>query len=77
MLLQLGYVSARKRLTATHTPGWLQVNHIYVNSEDIKETGFTYVMPKNILKKFICIADLRTQVAGYIYGVSPPDNPQV
>ena len=55
----------------------LRVNHIYVNSEDIRETGFTYVMPKNVLKKFICIADLRTQVAGYIYGVSPPDNPQV
>lgn len=34
-------------------------------------------MPKNILKKFICIADLRTQIAGYLYGVSPPDNPQV
>ena len=55
----------------------LRVNHIYVNSEDIRETGFTYVMPKNVLKKFICIADLRTQIAGYIYGVSPPDNPQV
>lgn len=34
-------------------------------------------MPKNVLKKFICIADLRTQVAGFLYGVSPPDNPQV
>lgn len=34
-------------------------------------------MPKNILKKFICIADLRTQIAGYLYGISPPDNPQV
>ena len=34
-------------------------------------------MPKNLLKKFICIADLRTQIAGYMYGVSPPDNPQV
>lgn len=34
-------------------------------------------MPKNILKKFICIADLRTQISGYLYGVSPPDNPQV
>lgn len=55
----------------------LRVNHIYVNSDDIRESGFTYVMPKNVLKKFICIADLRTQVAGYIYGVSPPDNPQV
>ncbi|KAF6150257.1 hypothetical protein GIB67_017157 [Kingdonia uniflora] len=56
---------------------YLRVNHIYVNSEDIKETGFTYIMPKNILKKFICIAYLRTQIAGYIYGISPPDNPQV
>ncbi|KAF9623564.1 hypothetical protein IFM89_003354 [Coptis chinensis] len=56
---------------------YLRVNHIYVNSEDIKETGFTYIMPKNILKKFICVADLRTQIAGYLYGISPPDNPQV
>ncbi|KAF2323227.1 hypothetical protein GH714_034239 [Hevea brasiliensis] len=56
---------------------YLRVNHIYVNSEDIKETGYTYIMPKNILKKFICIADLRTQISGYLYGISPPDNPQV
>lgn len=34
-------------------------------------------MPKNLLKKFITVADLRTQVAGLLYGVSPPDNPQV
>jgi len=55
----------------------LRTNHIYVNSEDIKETGYTYILPKNILKKFICIADLRTQIAGYVYGLSPPDNPNV
>lgn len=42
-----------------------------------QETGYTYIMPKNILKKFICIADLRTQISGYLYGISPPDNPQV
>ena len=35
------------------------------------------MFPKNILKKFITIADLRVQVAGYLYGVSPPDNPLV
>jgi pre-mRNA-processing factor 8 len=34
-------------------------------------------MPKNLLKKFITVADLRTQVAGLLYGLSPPDNPQV
>ena len=55
----------------------LRVNHIYVNSEDITETGYTYVMPKNLLKKFICVADLRTQIAGFMYGISPPDNLQV
>ena len=56
---------------------YLRVNHIYVNSDDIKETGYTYIMPKNILKNLICIADLRTQVAGFLYGLSPRDNPQV
>merc|ERR1712203_274318 len=55
----------------------LRTNHIYVSSDDIKETGFTYILPKNILKKFVMISDLRTQIAGYLYGVSPPDNPQV
>ncbi|ESQ55973.1 hypothetical protein EUTSA_v10024184mg [Eutrema salsugineum] len=55
----------------------LRVSHIYVNSYDIDEAGYTYIMPKNILKKFIRIADLRTQIAGYLYGVSPLDNPQV
>ncbi|KAJ3320388.1 Pre-mRNA-processing-splicing factor 8 [Boothiomyces sp. JEL0866] len=55
----------------------LRTNHIFVNSDDIKENGFTYILPKNILKKFITISDLRTQVAGYLYGVTPPDAPQV
>lgn len=55
----------------------LRTNHIYVSSEDISETGYTYVFPKNILSKFITISDLRTQIAGFLYGVSPPDNPQV
>ena len=33
--------------------------------------GYTYVMPKNMLKKFICVADLRTQISAYLYGISP------
>merc|ERR1712176_1626900 len=41
----------------------LRTKHIYVSSEDISEDGLTYVLPKNILSKFITIADLRTQVA--------------
>jgi pre-mRNA-processing factor 8 len=55
-----------------------RANNIYINSEDVKEEGhYTYVMPKNVLKRFITIADLRLQVAGYLYGKSPPDNDQV
>ena len=55
----------------------LRTNHIYVNSEDLSEAGFTYVLPKNILKRFICISDLRIQIAGFLYGITPADNPQV
>jgi pre-mRNA-processing factor 8 len=55
----------------------LRTNHIYVSSEDVDENGFTYILPKNVLKKFITIADLRTQIAGLMYGRSPPDNPMV
>ncbi|KAG7250385.1 hypothetical protein CRUP_009374, partial [Coryphaenoides rupestris] len=31
----------------------------------------------NVLKKFICISDLRAQMLATLYGTSPPDNPQV
>jgi len=55
----------------------LRTNNIFVNTDDVKETGFTYVLPKNVLKRFIVISDLRTQIGGYMYGVSPADNPQV
>ncbi|EEH11039.1 mRNA splicing protein PRP8 [Histoplasma capsulatum G186AR] len=55
-----------------------RANNIYISSDDIQEEGhYTYIMPKNILKRFITIADLRVQVAGYLYGGSPPDNDQV
>ncbi|KAI0395328.1 pre-mRNA processing splicing factor 8 [Xylariaceae sp. FL0594] len=52
-------------------------NNIYVSSVDNDLDDITYVMPNNILKKFITVADLRVQVAGYLYGVSAPDNDQV
>ncbi|KAI5926440.1 PROCN-domain-containing protein [Camillea tinctor] len=54
-----------------------RANNIYVSSVDNDLDDITYVMPNNILKKFITIADLRVQVAGYLYGVSAPDNDQV
>lgn len=54
-----------------------RANNMYVAPVDSDVDDMTYVMPKNILKKFITIADLRVQVAGYLYGVSPADNDQV
>ncbi|XP_049849432.1 pre-mRNA-processing-splicing factor 8-like [Schistocerca gregaria] len=55
----------------------LRTNNIYVVSDNVKEDGYTYIIPKNVLKKFVQIADLRTQIAGYLYGVSPVNNPYV
>ena len=56
-----------------------RANNIYISSDDIHESEdrYTYILPKNVLKRFITIADLRVQVAGYLYGSSPPDNKQV
>ncbi len=59
----------------------LRTQHLYVASDvatlGVAESGFTYVLPKNVLRKFIVSADLRTQIAAFIYGVSPEENPQV
>jgi pre-mRNA-processing factor 8 len=54
-----------------------RVHNIFMRNDDSTKNGYIYVIPNNILKKFICIADLRTQIAGYMYGVSPVDNLQV
>ena len=53
---------------------YLRTNHIYVNTENIREKKFTYILPKNLLKHFITIADLRTQIGGFIYGTSIEKN---
>ncbi len=55
----------------------LRTKHIYVSTDDIQEEGITYVLPKNVLSRFITASDLRTQVSAYLYGASPPDNDQV
>ncbi|TPX14374.1 uncharacterized protein E0L32_005570 [Thyridium curvatum] len=54
-----------------------RANNIYVSPADAEGNEITYVMPNNILKRFITIADLRVQVAGYLYGSSPPETDQV
>ncbi|KAJ3754297.1 PRP8 domain IV core-domain-containing protein [Lentinula raphanica] len=66
-----------RAISATHLP--LRLQHIYVSNDDVKDdaASYTYVLPKNVLRAFITASDLRTQVAAYLYGVSPPDNKQV
>ena len=39
----------------------LRPSHIYVSSDNMKEIGYTY-----ILKKFVMISYLRTQISGYL-----------
>jgi len=56
---------------------YLRANHIYVASDDIQDTNYTYVLARNLLKKLISTTDLRTQIAGYLYGVSPKDGPLI
>ncbi|CEP25031.1 PRP8 [Cyberlindnera jadinii] len=55
----------------------MRTKNVYVNSDDFVEEKTTYVMPNNLLKKFIQISDTRTQIGGYVYGVSPADNDKV
>jgi pre-mRNA-processing factor 8 len=50
----------------------LRTNHIYVSSDDIKETGYTYILPKNVLKKFVTISDLRAQVCTFLESSHSP-----
>lgn len=55
----------------------LRTQHVYVPAAGVLPGAATYVLPKNLLRKFITIADLRTQVAALLYGRSPPDNAAV
>jgi pre-mRNA-processing factor 8 len=56
----------------------LRTKHIYVPADGVSESApYTYVMPKNVLRRFITVGDLRTQIGGIMYGVSPPDNSRV
>jgi pre-mRNA-processing factor 8 len=54
-----------------------RTKNIYANPVEEREDACTYVLAKNILKKFISIADLRTQVAGFVYGISAAENKNV
>ncbi len=52
----------------------MRANNVWTNSDDTKDATYIYVMPKNLLKKFVCISDLKVQTFGYLYGVLTRDN---
>ena len=45
----------------------MKINHIYTNTDKLTGIAFICLFPKNILKKFIEILDLRIQACGIIY----------
>ncbi|KAH3762961.1 Pre-mRNA-processing-splicing factor 8A [Pelomyxa schiedti] len=45
-------------------------NNISLSQSEVSGT-VTYVIPENLIKKFICIADVHSQVGGILYGYSP------
>lgn len=58
----------------------LRAKQIFVSEEeehDEQTEDWVLVLPKNVLKTFVCISDLRTRVAAYAYGVTPANAPQV
>ncbi|KAK6453849.1 NUC071 domain-containing protein [Scheffersomyces xylosifermentans] len=56
----------------------LRSKNVYVSSEDfVTDESYTYIFPKNLLKKFVQISDLRIQVGAFLYGHSPDDNNEV
>lgn len=77
---QLGFSSSnawRNRAIAANNLH-LRTKNFFVSSSDfIDDDSYTYIMPKNLLRKFVQISDVKTQIGGFLYGVSPPDNSQV
>ncbi|EMD31722.1 hypothetical protein CERSUDRAFT_100187 [Gelatoporia subvermispora B] len=55
----------------------VQTQTTNVHGDAIQTVTTTNYEQPNILRAFITASDLRTQVAAFLYGVSPPDNKQV
>ncbi|AAS50980.2 ABR207Wp [Eremothecium gossypii ATCC 10895] len=66
----------RKRAVASSLL-YLRLKNIYVSSEDFIEEKSIIVLPRNLLKKFVGIADVKIQIAGFLYGQSPPEHPNI
>ncbi|KAI3630235.1 hypothetical protein MIR68_011670 [Amoeboaphelidium protococcarum] len=49
----------------------VKMNNVYVNADNVIDDSYTYVLPKNLLRQFLAICDVRSQVSAYIFGRSP------
>ncbi|KAH3899328.1 probable Pre-mRNA-splicing factor 8 [Saccharomycodes ludwigii] len=49
----------------------LRLKNIFVSSTTFVDQKNVYILPKNLLSKFIEISDSRSQIAGLLYGLSP------
>ncbi|AMD21189.1 HEL091Wp [Eremothecium sinecaudum] len=56
---------------------YLRLKNVYVSGEDFVEDKNIFVLPRNILKKFVEIADVKIQIGGFIYGKSPDGHPNI
>ena len=61
-----------KAISATNL--YLRSKHIFVNSNEFTNNSYTYILPKNLLKKFIYISDTKNQIFGYLFGTSPKED---
>ncbi len=64
-----------RAISATNIP--LRLQHVYVSNDEVKDDLPTYVLAKNVMKSFVCAADLRAPVAAFLFGQTAPDNPRV
>lgn len=47
---------------------YMRLKTIYLASDDFVEEKDVFILPKNLLKRFVEISDTKAQVAGYIFG---------
>lgn len=55
----------------------LRMKNIYIAADDFEEEKNVFVLPRNLLRKFVTISDIKIQVAGYLYGNSVKEHSNV
>lgn len=56
----------------------MRMNKVYAASGDLADNeNYAFIMPKNILSRFIMCSDSRTQIGGFIFGNSAENNSNV